>query len=659
MTLLVWGLILGWQSEPPSLATYMDSFQQLQGESVSVNNVTWAWGNATFTFVSGSLAEVEAPDGTKGIFFEGRGAFIYHSVDPSEAAVTQFNTQKLTNFAVEKGEQDVQLSTDFQRIFLRGTGSGFQLPSGPPGADLRKAFTQHQQDYVQNRGPAGIHRLTHHTLNGDKQPFVIAQIDADRRHLVYTFDPTTRQRESVYVLQKNEDRNGPRANYLNPAFLSDQPIGGARAKFVHAPYLLTHIDYQLTANDRNLDLKITETVRPSRPMRALLFSLISEVADRYDLFPYTLQSVKDEAGNALDFHHHNNSLIVILPKTAPANTPLKLSFHIQGDILVRPFGNNYWKLHTFPWFPRPDLNGRFYTVSGTSRINAPFEIFASGDAVNRSQEGDTNILETRVDKPIQFFTVHGGKYLYEETEKDGLSITVASYGLEKSRAFRNLDLMTRELINFYQSFLGPFPFKNFQIVELDGQGFGQAPPGMMFITSEAFSPLDRDNRRMSRTVYQRLAHEVAHQYWGHAVKMGSYEEQWFTESFAEYCAALAVRAFQSEGRYKNMIRAWRGHAKQATKVSSIPTAYLIFGKDPLKNRLWRQYLVYDKGAYLLHKIHKDLGDERFAQFLKLYQDTFAWKFASTHEAIRVLDAISEEDYPNWFQQYFWSTQLPK
>ena len=49
--------------------------------------------------------------------------------------------------------------------------------------------------------------------------------------------------------------------------------------------------------------------------------------------------------------------------------------------------------------------------------------------------------------------------------------------------------MAAEVIAYYEEFLGPFPFPEFNILEINDYGFGQAPPATMFITKEAFDPL--------------------------------------------------------------------------------------------------------------------------------------------------------------------------
>jgi aminopeptidase N len=113
--------------------------------------------------------------------------------------------------------------------------------------------------------------------------------------------------------------------------------------------------------------------------------------------------------------------------------------------------------------------------------------------------------------------------------------------------------------------------------------------------------------------------------------MPSYEEQWLTESFAEYSAALFMKAFKGQGAYDNLVRRWKAAAIQASDVAPIPLANRVsIPSDYFTAYTLRAGLLYSKGAYLLSALHRELGDETFLTFLKSYQKSFRWKFGSTH-----------------------------
>ena len=174
--------------------------------------------------------------------------------------------------------------------------------------------------------------------------------------------------------------------------------------------------------------------------------------------------------------------------------------------------------------------------------------------------------------------------------------------------------------------------------------------------------MDDISRLFTKGVNQRFAHEIAHQYWGHVVKMPSYEEQWLTESFAEYCSALALRQMRNKGQgaYDALVSTWKSDASSATSAAPIPLANRIWAdKDPRARYLFRTGLIYSKGAYLLYKLHKELGDKNFLIFLRSYQLNFKWKFGTTRDVNGLINFITKKDYTPFFDSYYWGTGLPK
>ena len=319
-----------------------------------------------------------------------------------------------------------------------------------------------------------------------------------------------------------------------------------------------------------------------------------------------------------------------------------------------------------PWFPQPEFGGQFYTLHTVTRVKKPFVPFAPGVTVSRRAEGDENVLETRLEQPVQFAIILAGRYEFEEETRNGVTIRVASYAMKNRRAFKQLAGLAFGIIEYYQTFLGPFPFSEFNILEINSFGFGQAPPGIMFITKEAFNPLGGDptfggmslNQIFSQGANHRFAHEIAHEYWAHVVKMPSEEEQWLTESFAEYSAALFLKTFKGKSTYDAMLGRWRGRASDATQAAPIPLANRVYHPDPTTTFLTRTGLLYDKGAYLLAALHKELGDQTFLTFLKSFQKSFRWKFGSTRHVAGLLQFVAKKDFGPFFEANFWGTGMP-
>jgi hypothetical protein len=198
------------------------------------------------------------------------------------------------------------------------------------------------------------------------------------------------------------------------------------------------------------------------------------------------------------------------------------------------------------------------------------------------------------------------------------------------------------------------------IIEINDLGWGQAPPGTMFITKEAFNPLLTEaNRFYSFGINQRFAHEIAHQYWGHVVKVGSLEEAWIAEAFAEYCSAMVVKQIEGQRGYDAMVQRWRNDAKLAGTVAPIPLAYrIVVPKDPLDAETKRVGLTYSKGAYLLTALRQEVGDKNFFLLLRNLQGLFEWRFVTTKDVAALMQRIDGKDHQAFFDRYFWGTEMP-
>ena len=296
------------------------------------------------------------------------------------------------------------------------------------------------------------------------------------------------------------------------------------------------------------------------------------------------------------------------------------------------------------------------------KARKPWIAFASGDRAVRREEGEWNVLETSTDKPINFLAVYAGKYsLYEKTF-DGLTVRVAPYAGIDDGKVEQLAKLAYQIVKFYEPWLGPFPFRSLDVIELNDLGWGQAPPGMVFITKEAFNPLiNRENRAYSEGINQRFAHEIAHQYWGHVVKWGRAEERWFSESFAEFCSSFIVKELQGEAGYQALLTRWRSRAEDAGDLSSIALADRIdFPNDPSESEGHRVGLVYDKGALTLALLRTQLGDQKFFSFLRNLQAQYAWRFVTTNDAVKLLRKVdADKDYGAFFDRYVWGTEMPK
>ena len=658
----------------PSLTDLVNRYDELAvgGDSAAVSNLRLSAGHLSVVLASGQATSVRAGTDVVGLYFRGKGSFEYRSVDPIEFPVMTHNLRRSSSIPATKSADALTVQESFDEVLWLTSGHPVPALDGAAAGSLADAFRAHRARSTRTRGAPLSHALALARRDAPASPLVVATFFGGKEDVLYRLDSIESRSETLALLRKADPR-APEPKGLSRLVVSDQPIGRDRRVPVTPRFLLTDVDVSVVASSgRDVHVTATETIVPQGSDQSVFrFDLYSTVANPigasgWDMRTFRVESVKDETGKSLAWHHQNDEIVVGFDRPVPAEKPAKIRFEIGGDFLVRPSGDSYWLLGVEPWFPQPEFGGQYYTLTTTTRVKKPFVPFAPGTTVSRRSEGDDNVLETRLDKPVQFAVVLAGRYDYEEETRNGVTIRVASYAMKNKRAYKQLTDLAFGIIEYYEKFLGPFPFPEFNILEINSFGFGQAPPGVMFITKEAFNPLGGSsgfgeislNQLFSQGANERFAHEIAHEYWAHVVKMPTEEEQWLTESFAEYCAALFLRVLKGQGTYNDMVTRWRSRAADATAVAPIPLANRVYHGDPYTRFTIRTALLYDKGAYLLAAIHKEVGDQVFLTFLKSYQKTFRWKFGSTRHVAGLLQFLTKKDYGPFFEENYWGTGMP-
>jgi len=632
---------------------------QIKATSIHISNLT-------IELASGTAAPVLAGGEPIGIFFRGKGTYTYRATDPLEASIVPYEGKRAgRDVRAEKGSVSVKAS--FDRLYIRGAGIDLpKLGAGSADPELSEVFKSHLEHFSHARVTPDSHLLLRQRLDAPTAAVAIADFagsDEDE----YVLDSIEHRDERLYALLTRPSSIVSTVDELRdaifPVQIAGQPVGRQRGKFVSPPFLLVGVDYTLIADEHDAArLTVTETIVPrTAAQSAFRFDLLGGMFDeRGNYRRLLLTSVSDDAGKKLPFHFAHDSLLVGTSDKIAPNTPFVLRFEITGNFLARLGNGNAWLLGTEPWFPQPELNGQFYTLHSVVKCKKPWLPITPGDTVARGQEGDYNVVETSIDKPVQFAVAIAGNYKVFEQKRDNLTIRVATYGGANEAAAKQLSDLAFLIIEFYQPFLGPFPFKEFNIVQINDLGWGQAPPGTMFMTNEAFSPLlGEENRIYSKGVNQRFAHEIAHQYWGIVTKMGSLDEQWLTEAFAEYCSALVVKQMKGDSGYQGMLSAWRANAKDGA-FAPIPMANrIVVPWNDTATLMNRMALTYDKGAYVIAVIHKQLGDEKFFNVLRTIQGRYAWRFLTTDNVEEIVAHFDpDKDYHSFFEKYYWGTEMP-
>lgn len=482
---------------------------------------------------------------------------------------------------------------------------------------------------------------------------------------------------------------GPYAGRLSAEEMAEQPIGRAWWEPPAVEFLST--DTEIAArNEQGDHLAVTcrtrvESLRDG--LRMLTFALTDEILDPHlKLRTYRIDRLTVD-GQPARYLHRLDGLLVELPRALAKGESILLEVAVQGDVLVRPEGSNYWRLGNFAWYPRPIYAGKEWSeFRVTADVAAPFVPFGPGEVLERTATPASNHVATRLKGPMEHAFLLAGKYTTQTVTGKDAKVQVSSYAMPKKAEAERLGNIVLAVRTCLESWTGvPYPFPDLEVIEVSDWGWGQAPPGFVFITQEAFmTPArarlgadDEDRPHFSeaeaytRGVNERVAHEVAHGWFPHVAKVVERgEENWLSESLAEYTSAYCLQQIMGDNRqgkfhFERQLATWKNWSKAVTDGGSIYLATHLSGTEADADS-W-QYLLYGRGPLVLHAIRQELvrtkgerqGEAMFLSWLRSYVKSFAYKPASTRHLIGILNQISGQDWQPFFERYVFGTETPK
>lgn len=243
---------------------------------------------------------------------------------------------------------------------------------------------------------------------------------------------------------------------------------------------------------------------------------------------------------------------------------------------------------------------------------------------------------------------------------DTLNLTVEANPLQVSRG-RELADRAVDIAQFYQSVLGDSPYPSFTLALIEHLQPGGHSPAYFAALNQPLpnTPLVWRTDPANFEGYPEffLAHEMAHQWWGQAVGWRNYHEQWLSEGFAQYFAALyAERRYGGEVS-SSMMRQLR---KWAIDRSDQGPVYLGYRLGHIRNQptVFRA-LVYNKGAAVLHMLRQLVGDEVFFRGLRRFYVGARFNKVGTEDFRAAMEAEAGRSLERFFARWIYGFALPR
>ncbi|MBZ0103716.1 MAG: hypothetical protein K8I65_16270 [Thermoanaerobaculia bacterium] len=480
--------------------------------------------------------------------------------------------------------------------------------------------------------------------------------------------------------------SGPFSGRLYSESVATQPIG--RDWWVgRAPEFET-TDTKIRAVQGDGELLTVEAavrIRVTRgDLRLLSLSLVHHVYDdRLRRFDNRITKLTVDGQPAAFHHFEDDALEVVLARPLAVGQSVLLEVTSSGELLQRPYGDSYWRLGNEAWYPRPSIGiGReMSSFDIDAEVRAPFLPFAPGTIVSRTTTATGNRVVTRLAGPMESAFLMAGKYSLSEHDFAERRVRIATYAAVKKHEAERVAGVVAATQSCLERWLGvPYPFPDLQLVEINSWGWAQAPPGLIFVTADAFlnsavarsgvdvTHGDSDLVWGTRGINERIAHEVAHGWFPHVAKVDFLEENWLSESFADYTSAFCLSGFDDKKAkyfWKRQLRDWKSAASKVEGGTSIFLARHGNDKDGAISS--RYYLLYGKGPLVLHALRQELGrqagsseegDRLFMTWIRSYVKNFTYETGETRHLVAILEQMTGKPWQPWFERYVYGTETP-
>lgn len=272
----------------------------------------------------------------------------------------------------------------------------------------------------------------------------------------------------------------------------------------------------------------------------------------------------------------------------------------------------------FPAFDEPVFRAR-YTL--TVRAPEGYEVLSNMPRRTRAVAGGiaTHRFMTTPPMPSYLFAVAVGRYEVLEGRAAGVPLRIVTAPGKREQG-RFALATTQQLMPYFTRYFGtPYTLPRLDQLAVPSTRWGAMEDWGLISYAENLLLVDpaTTGPAQQRRVYNLVAHEVAHQWFGNLVTAASWNEIWLNEAFATWMAAKAMDRFNPEWQTLLNSRGWIDE----TMAQDATDATRAIRSGPVRETAVFDVfddITYAKGGAVLTMIEQWLGEERFRRGLAAY-----------------------------------------
>jgi aminopeptidase N len=272
----------------------------------------------------------------------------------------------------------------------------------------------------------------------------------------------------------------------------------------------------------------------------------------------------------------------------------------------------------------------------------PYDVVSNGELTREEDKGETVTRHWRTKEPMATYlaTISVG---YFEVDKgwtdDDLPVYIATDPDESENAAHVKDLVP-EILGWASGHFGPYPFSSTgaivdHVPDLDYALETQTKPYFEEAPDETL-----------------LVHELAHQWFGDSVTPRVWKDIWLNEGMATYAEWLWEEKQGGRNADEIFEDFYGGTDSESEGIWAFPPA------DPPSAARLSDPPVYGRGAMVVHKVRKAVGDETFFDILRTWTRQHRHGNADTGQFIDLCEGKSGKNLTKLFDVWLFDKKKP-
>jgi aminopeptidase N len=303
------------------------------------------------------------------------------------------------------------------------------------------------------------------------------------------------------------------------------------------------------------------------------------------------------------------------------------------------------------WFPFHGYANDRATADITLTVPGSWTVVGHSDAPVSPVAGPNGkkVFKFVETKPVLVGSFAAGQFINRKLRSGGIDVDVNVLPGSDNR----IEEFAKEIaliMQFYSSKFAPYPFGDkLEVAEVDNETLETyTGTGILFL-SHRLLVSERD------LPVGDLARSIALQWWGQAVGLRRFDDEWVSQGLAEYSSVLYRESQENSSEFQNTLSEILEYGLAFEQDASVGRAPAQLNDQSPAYRS----IVFYKGAYVFHMLRTTIGDDKFFQLLKTWYSTYNGKNAGIDDFEELTNKVVGKSMRGFFALWVDSTGVPE